>query len=127
MRISYDVIEIDNYVILSTLQNLHFREYSIFVYRFGLKTYQTLYTQNIKHTNIILITKYLNLNLNIVKKLIFYLKKGLILNNNFQKFIVFRRMLCVHIASFYDKVHISTIDWVLVLDIHVQICVPQNN
>ena len=37
MRFSYDVIEIYNYVILSTLQNLHFREYSIFVYRFGLK------------------------------------------------------------------------------------------
>ena len=29
---SYDVIEIDNYVILSTLQNLHFREHSSFVY-----------------------------------------------------------------------------------------------
>ena len=37
MRISYDVIEIDNYLILSTLHNLHFGEYSIFVYRFGLK------------------------------------------------------------------------------------------
>ena len=36
IRSSYDVIEIDNYVILSSLQNLHFREYSIFVYRFGL-------------------------------------------------------------------------------------------
>ena len=41
MRISYDVIEICNYVIFSTLQNLDFGEYSIFVYRFGLKTYQT--------------------------------------------------------------------------------------
>ena len=47
MHISYDVIEIDNYVILSTLQNLHFGKYSIFVYQFGLKTYQTLYWQNI--------------------------------------------------------------------------------
>ena len=41
MGISYDVIEIDNYVILSTLQNLHFGEYYIFVYRFRLETYQT--------------------------------------------------------------------------------------
>ena len=32
-----DVIQIDNYVILNTLQNFHFREYSIFVYNFGLK------------------------------------------------------------------------------------------
>ena len=29
-------------------------------------------------------------------------------------------------ASFYDIVHISTIDWGLVLDIHMQMCVPQN-
>ena len=33
MRNSYDVIEIDNYVILNTLQNFYFREYSIFVYQ----------------------------------------------------------------------------------------------
>ena len=40
LRDSYDVTEIDNYIILGrpTLQNLHFREYSKFVYRFGLKT-----------------------------------------------------------------------------------------
>ena len=38
---SYDVIEIDNYVILSILQNLHFGEYDIFVYRFRLETNQT--------------------------------------------------------------------------------------
>ena len=31
-----------------------------------------------------------------------------------------------HIASFYDIVHIWTIDWVLFLDIHMQICVPPN-
>ena len=36
MRIYYDVIENDNYVILSTLQNFHFQDYSIFVYRLGL-------------------------------------------------------------------------------------------
>ena len=48
MRSSYDVIEIDNNVILNTLQNLHFPEYSIFVYKFGLKSCQTKYRQNIK-------------------------------------------------------------------------------
>ena len=31
-----------------------------------------------------------------------------------------------HIASFYDKVHISTINWVIFLDIHIQICVTPN-
>ena len=31
-----------------------------------------------------------------------------------------------HIASLYDIVHIWTIDRVLILDIHMQICVPQN-
>ena len=30
------------------------------------------------------------------------------------------------IASFYDIVHIRTIDWVLFLDLHIQICVPPN-
>ena len=49
MCLSYDVIEICNYVILSSLQNLDFGEYSIFVYQFGLKTYQTLYRQNIEN------------------------------------------------------------------------------
>ena len=34
---TYDVIEIDNYVILNTSQTFHFREYYIFVYRFGQK------------------------------------------------------------------------------------------
>ena len=47
MQNSYDVIEIDNYVIFNTLQNFHFREYSIFVYQFGLKTYRTEFRQNI--------------------------------------------------------------------------------
>ena len=37
-RHSGDVIEIDNYVILETLQNSHFWEYSFFVNQFGLKT-----------------------------------------------------------------------------------------
>ena len=31
-----------------------------------------------------------------------------------------------HIASFYDVVHLWTIDWVLFLDIHMQIFVPAN-
>ena len=47
MRSSYDVIEIDNYVILNTSQNFHFLEYSIFVYKLGDKTCQTKYRQNI--------------------------------------------------------------------------------
>ena len=41
MQNSYDVIEIDNYIILNTLLNFHFREYSIFVDQFVLKTCQT--------------------------------------------------------------------------------------
>ena len=47
MRNYYDVIEIDNYVILNTLHNIHFQEYSIFGYQFGLKTCWTKYRQNI--------------------------------------------------------------------------------
>ena len=31
-----------------------------------------------------------------------------------------------HIASVNDIVHLWTIDWVLFLDIHMQICVPPN-
>ena len=60
---TYYVIEIDNYVILNTLQNFYFQEHSIFVYQFGLKIFKT---------NTILIAKYLNLNWNIVKSSIFY-------------------------------------------------------
>ena len=59
MRNSYDVIEINNYVILNTLQNFHFREYSIFI----LKHAELNFGKIIK-TNIILITKYLDLNWN---------------------------------------------------------------
>ena len=73
MRNSYDVIEIDSYVILNTLQNNHFQEYSIFVYQFGLKTFRTKYRQIFK-TNSILITKYLDLNWNIELKFYFYQK-----------------------------------------------------
>ena len=67
---SYDVIEIDKYVILSTLQNFHFREYSIFVYRFGQKNAKPNIGKIFK-TSIILITKYVILNWNIVKSLFF--------------------------------------------------------
>ena len=80
---SYDVIEIDNYVILNTLRNFHFQEYSIFVDQFGLKHSKPNICK-IFNANIILITKYLNLNWNIVKSFIFYQKKTLILDNNFQ-------------------------------------------
>ena len=31
-----------------------------------------------------------------------------------------------HIASFYDIVNLWTINWVLVLEKHIQICVPPN-
>ena len=73
MRNFYDVIEIDNYVNLNTLQNFNLREYSICVYQVGLKHARP----NIGKTfekNIILITKYLNHNWNIVKSFIFYQK-----------------------------------------------------
>ena len=32
----------DNYIILKTLQNFHFREYSIFVYQVGIKYMRNL-------------------------------------------------------------------------------------
>ena len=86
MRNSYDVIEIDKYVILSTLQNFHFREYSIFVCLFELK-YAEPNIGKIFKTNIILIAKYLNWN--IVKSLIF-IHKWLIFNKNFQNFYWFQ-------------------------------------
>ena len=70
---SYDVIEIDNYVILNALWNFHFREYSMFVYQFGLK-HAKPNIGKIFNANIILITKYLNLNWNIVKSFNFYQK-----------------------------------------------------
>ena len=47
MRNSYDVIEIDNYVILNTLQKLNLQEYSMLVYQFLLKTCRTEFRQNI--------------------------------------------------------------------------------
>ena len=42
MRSSYDVIEIDNYVISNTLQNFHFRECSIVVCKGALAWYGKL-------------------------------------------------------------------------------------
>ena len=73
MRSSYYVIEIDNYVILNTMQNFHFQEDSIFFYKSGLKHAKPNIGKIFK-TNTILITKYLNLNWNIVKSSIFLLK-----------------------------------------------------
>ena len=70
MRSSYDAIEINNYVILNTSQNFHFREYSICVYKFGLKHAEPNIGKIFK-TNTILITKYLNINWSIVKSFIF--------------------------------------------------------
>ena len=49
------------YVIMSKLLNFHFQEYSIFVYRFGLKHAEPNIAKIFK-IDIILITKYLNLN-----------------------------------------------------------------
>ena len=71
MRNSYDVIEIDNYVIFNTLQNFHFREYSILSINLDLKHAEPNFGKIFK-TNTILITKYLNLNWNIVKSYTFY-------------------------------------------------------
>ena len=68
MRNSYDVIEIDNQVIFNTLQNFYFLEYYIFVYQVGLKHAKPNIGKILK-TNIILITKYLN-----VKSFIFWQK-----------------------------------------------------
>ena len=116
MRSSYDVIEIDNYVIFNTLQNFHLREYSIFVYKFGLKHAEPNIGKIFKTTSI-LITKYLNLNWNIVKSSIFYRKNDLILNKNFQNCFWFQMdALCSilsHIASFFDIVHLWTINGAL--------------
>ena len=52
----------------------------------------------------------------------------MILNKTFQNSFWFRKdALCLIesiIASFYDIVHLWTINWVLYLDIHIQIRVP---
>ena len=54
----------------------------------------------------------------------------IVLKKNFQNCYWFQMdALCSiksHIASFYDVVHLWTIDWVLFLDIHMQISVPPN-
>ena len=66
----FHVIEIDNYVILNTLQNFHFVDYFIFVYSVGLKQVEP-YIGKIFKTHMILITIYSNFIWNIVKKHIF--------------------------------------------------------
>ena len=70
MRTSYDVIEIDNYVILNTLQNFHFQEYSILSIHLVSK-HAKPNIGKIYKINTILITKYFNLNWNIVKSSFF--------------------------------------------------------
>ena len=70
MRSSYDIIENNNYVILNSLQNFYFGEYSIFVYQVGLKHAEPNIGKIFK-TIIILMTKYLNFNWNILKSFIF--------------------------------------------------------
>ena len=89
MRNSFDVIDIDNYVILNILLNFHFQEESILVHKFGLKYVERNICKIFK-TYINLITKYLNLNWNIVKSFIFLPKKLLILNQNFENYYRFQ-------------------------------------
>ena len=60
MRSCYDVIETDNYVILHTLQNSKFQEYSTFVYQVGLKHAKPYIGKTFK-TKIILLQNILNL------------------------------------------------------------------
>ena len=85
MRNSCDVIETDNYAILNTLQNFHFRDYSISVYQVELKYTEPNSIGKIVQANISTITKYLNLYWNIVKSFIV---------------IAFRRMLCTQVYLF---------------------------
>ena len=70
---SYDVFEIDNYVISSTLQTYHFREYSIFVYQLGLKHAEPN-IEKIFETNIIFDYKISLSYLEYCKKFNFYFK-----------------------------------------------------
>ena len=71
---SYDAIEIDNYIILSTLQNFHFGEHFIFGYTFGLKHAEPNFIIKRFKTNIILFTKYLNLYWYLVESFSFFHK-----------------------------------------------------
>ena len=71
MRNSYDVIEMNNYVILNTLQNFYFGEYSFFSIKLDKKLAEPNIGKIFK-TIIILMTKYLNLKWNIAKSFIFY-------------------------------------------------------
>ena len=66
MRNSYDVIEIDNYVILSTLQN-YISENILFLSIDLDYTHAKPNIGKIFKTSIFLILKYLNLNWNIAK------------------------------------------------------------
>ena len=121
MRNYYDVIEIDIYVVVNTLQNFHFQEHPYFVYQFGLKNAEPNIGKLFK-TNYILITKYHSRNWNIVKSSIFTVKKIFTLNKNFQNCYWFQMdafcSVLSLIASFYDIMHLWTNNWVLSLDIH---------
>ena len=71
MRNSYDVIEIDNYVILSTWKNFYISENILLL---SIDMYYKHAKPNIGKIfkiSIVLVTKYLNLNWNIVKPFIF--------------------------------------------------------
>ena len=82
MHNSYDVIQVDNYVIFNTLQNFHFRENFIFLSSLT-KNMFNLMLEKIK-TNIISNIKYLNINWYIVKNNTFFPNQRLILNKTFQ-------------------------------------------
>ena len=73
MRSFYDVIEIDNYVILNTLRIFISENFLFLPINLDLKHAEPNIGK-IFQTNTILITKYLNLNWNIVKSSIFYQK-----------------------------------------------------
>ena len=59
-------LKFDIYLIFNTLQNFHFREYSFLSINLDLKHAKPNFGKIFK-TNTILITKYLNLNWNIVR------------------------------------------------------------
>ena len=73
MRNFYGVIETDNYVILNTLQNFISKNILFLFINLDKKHAKPNIGKFFK-TNIILITKYPNLNLNIEKRFIFYQK-----------------------------------------------------
>ena len=67
MRNSYGVIAIDNFVILNTFQNFYIPRTFFFCLLIWTRKHVEPNIGKIFKTNTILITKYLNLNWNIVK------------------------------------------------------------